>query len=469
VSLVAEDGERENFHRSVRALPAACGHAGRITCRYDIAGHSLNSRLCRVPAVAMQQSQFVVGPMTDSDLRRAITGPADAAGLYLESSLTDTILGDLRAAGTDTAAGVLPLLSQAMLLTWENRDGDRLTSRGYGESGGISRAIEISADAVYDDLPAPDQVVAREILRNMTTTSRDARLSRRPVTRTGLYALPGVAQSQVDGILEKFAAKRLIVLNEGTAEIAHDALLTAWPRLDSWLDEDQASWRQHSQLADDAEEWSHVRRPDFLYRGIQLTDIQRATSTWAANPDRCPALTVTEREFLQASERADGRRNLQRLAAVAAVVILLLASLAGAVAATVAANNANHQRNVADYQRKLAASDELAAESEQLDATDFAAAAQLAAASWEVLPTAQARGSMLELVAQKGIATFDAHDGPGPFPDSSGVNAVAFNRDGSILATAATAGRCSCGTWPRTSRSAGRSLPATALTPPHRA
>jgi hypothetical protein len=50
VSLVAEDGERENFHRSVRALPAARGHAGRITRRYDIAGHTLNSRLCRVPA-----------------------------------------------------------------------------------------------------------------------------------------------------------------------------------------------------------------------------------------------------------------------------------------------------------------------------------------------------------------------------------------------------------------------------------
>ena len=52
VSLVAEDGERENFHRSVRALPAAPGHAGHITCRYDIAGHNVNSRLCRVPAGA---------------------------------------------------------------------------------------------------------------------------------------------------------------------------------------------------------------------------------------------------------------------------------------------------------------------------------------------------------------------------------------------------------------------------------
>jgi len=39
----------ENFHRSARAPSAARGHAGRITCRYDIAGQALNSRLCRVP------------------------------------------------------------------------------------------------------------------------------------------------------------------------------------------------------------------------------------------------------------------------------------------------------------------------------------------------------------------------------------------------------------------------------------
>jgi WD40 repeat protein len=390
-------------------------------------------------AVAMQESQFVVGPMTDSDLRLAITGPADAAGLRLEPSLTETVLGDLRAAGTDTAAGVLPLLSQAMLLTWENRDGNRLTSHGYGQSGGISRAIEISADAVYDGLPASSQVLAREILRDMTAASRDARLSRRPVTTAALYALPGVGQSQADEILEKFAAKRLIVLNEGTAEIAHDALLTAWPRLRGWLEEDQASWSLHSQLADDVEEWSHGRQPDFLYRGIQLAGFQRATSTWAADPDRYPALTATEREFLQASERADNRRIRQRWAAVAALVILLLASLTGAGLATAAARSANNQANLAAYQRNLAASDELAAESEQRDGTDPATAAQLAAASWEVLRTAQARVSMLEVLAQGEIATLDADTDP--VSGSISVNAIAFNRDGSILATAGVDGK----------------------------
>jgi hypothetical protein len=35
VSPVAGNGERENFHRPARVLPATSRHAGRITCRYD--------------------------------------------------------------------------------------------------------------------------------------------------------------------------------------------------------------------------------------------------------------------------------------------------------------------------------------------------------------------------------------------------------------------------------------------------
>jgi hypothetical protein len=73
VSLGAGDGERENFHRSARALPATSRHAGNITSRYDTAGHSLNSRLCRVPgnlgtekdnfgwSVAISDSTAVIG------------------------------------------------------------------------------------------------------------------------------------------------------------------------------------------------------------------------------------------------------------------------------------------------------------------------------------------------------------------------------------------------------------------------
>jgi hypothetical protein len=225
---------------------------------------------------ALQDGQFVVGPMTESELRVAITGPAEAAGLGIDPALTDTILGDLRAAGADRSAGVLPLLSQAMALTWEQREGDRLTSHGYAQAGGVSSAVQTGADRAYGALPSGQQVIAREVMRSMTVASRDGGLARRPVTREDLYAgLPGADRSDIDAVLDAFAAERLTVLDGDRAQLSHDVLLRAWPRLRGWLEEDQASWIVHGQLADAAAAWhdSHDD-PSFLYRGAQLTTLQ---------------------------------------------------------------------------------------------------------------------------------------------------------------------------------------------------
>jgi hypothetical protein len=262
----------------------------------------------------LQEGQFVVGPMTETDLRLAITGPAEAAGLRIDPALTDTIVSDLRSAVGDEAAGVLPLLSQAMLLTWENREGDRLTSRGYGRGGGVGHAVQTSADTVYNQLPATQRTLAREVLQSMTVASRDGRLTRRPVTRADLYAMCRDAdRSQVDAVLEAFAAKRLMVLNDGTAQIAHDALLAAWPKLRGWLETDQASWILYGQLTDDTAAWHDSNHdPSFLYRGTQLATVQQAVGRWSADPGRYPALTSAQRDFLRAGKRAATRSARQR-------------------------------------------------------------------------------------------------------------------------------------------------------------
>jgi hypothetical protein len=110
--------------------------------------------------------------MTESELRVAITGPAGAAGLHIDPALTDTILGDLQVAGAARSAGVLPLLSQAMALTWEHREGDRLTSRGYAQAGGVSHAVQTAADRAYDALPTGQQAIARDVLRWLMSLPR---------------------------------------------------------------------------------------------------------------------------------------------------------------------------------------------------------------------------------------------------------------------------------------------------------
>ena len=76
-------------------------------------------------ARAVAEDQILLGPMTDDELRRAVTEPARLAGLRLEPGLVDLALGDV--AGEP---GALPLLSHALRATWERRERAHADDRG---------------------------------------------------------------------------------------------------------------------------------------------------------------------------------------------------------------------------------------------------------------------------------------------------------------------------------------------------
>ena len=376
---------------------------------------------------ALQDGQFVVGPMTESELRVAITGPAEAAGLRIDPGLTDTILGDLRVAGGDRTAGVLPLLSQAMALTWEQREGDRLTSHGYAQTGGVSHAVQTGADRVYAALPPARQAITREVLRSMTVASRDGTLARRPVTREDLYAgLPGTARADIDAVLDAFAAERLAVLDDTRAQLSHDVLLRDWPRLRGWLEEDQASWILHGQLADAAAAWHDSRDdPSFLYHGTQLAALEQAVTRWSANPARYPALTGTQRGFLQASEQASARSSRRRRTGFA--MLALLTALAVAASAF-----AFYQRAAAVGQRDQAIYNQVVAEALQFDTSDTTLATQLTLAAYRLQPTQDLASRLL-----------DSENTPLSPPLAAGagsVNSVAFSPGEHTLASGSANG-----------------------------
>jgi WD40 repeat protein/transcriptional regulator with XRE-family HTH domain len=341
-------------------------------------------RCAAVPELvgALQDRHFVVGPMTESELRVAITGPAEAAGLRIDPALTDTILGDLRVAGGDRSAGVLPLLSQAMALTWEQRESGRLTSRAYARAGGVSHAVQTGADRVYGALSARHQAIAREVLRSLTVASRDGGLARRPVTRDDLYAgLPGAARADIDAVLDAFAAERLIVLDEHTAQLSHDVLLREWPRLREWLEEDQASWIMYGQLADAAAAWHDSQQdPSFLYRGTQLAALQQAVTRWSANPARSPARTGTQRAFVQASDRGAARSSRRRRSGFAVLALLTVVAVAASAVAF-------YQRTALVRQRDQAVYNQVLAEALQFGTSDTSLAAQLTLAAYRLHPT----------------------------------------------------------------------------------
>jgi WD40 repeat protein len=382
---------------------------------------------------AMQHDHIVVAPMTDADLRQVITGPAEASGLTVEPDLVETILADLRSAadGGPAGPGVLPLLSQALMLTWERRDGAQLTRRGYADAGnqaGIARAIEVTAETAYRGLTEDQQAIAREAFRRMTAMGPDRRPVRRAATSRELHSgRPKSEWPEVDAVVEAFARRRLLVLDTDRADIAHDVLLQAWPRLRGWLEEDETSMILYGQLAEDTARWrSSEGDRALLYRGVQLTATLQAARVWDADPGRYPALSTSEADFLRASGRALARGRWGRRALAGLLAVLVIAALAGA---GIAVKNA---RTSAARQSTTNASQRLAAQSAALDAADPVTAALLAGAAWRLDPTAQARYSLLQSLAQpvRGVLT----------ASSGVVTALAYSPDGTTLAAGYSGG-----------------------------
>jgi WD40 repeat protein len=381
----------------------------------------------------MQDDQIVVGPMTDADLRRVIAGPAEAGGLAVEPGLVDTVLADLRSAadGDRGGAGILPLLSQAMMATWEHRDGDRLTRRGYEDAGnqaGIARAIEVTAEAAYRGLSEGRQAIARDVFRRMTAMGPGRRPVRRAATSNELRSgRPKSEWPEVDAALEAFARSHLLVLDADRAEIAHDVLLQAWPRLRGWLEEDETSMILYGQLAEDTARWrSSGGDRALLYRGVQLAATRQAARVWEADPGRYPALNASEAEFLRASGRAMTRGRWRRRALAGLLAVLVIAALAGA---GIAVKNA---RTSAARQSTANVSQRLAAQSTALDASDPVTAALLAGAAWRLAPTAQARYSLLQSLAQPVRGVLTAYSGV--------VTTLAYSPDGTTLAAGYSGG-----------------------------
>jgi len=365
----------------------------------------------------LEHGQFRVRPMIESELRRAITGPAAVAGLDIDPGLTETIISELHAQRGRDTSGVLPFLSEAMRLTWENREVNRLTSKGYARTGGVARAVQTSADDAYQQLTSEQQAHARKLLLSMTIASPYGWFLRRAVTRDELYsACQDAERAEVDAILDTFDRKHLIVLDDGAAQLAHDALLDGWPKLRGWLGQDQAALIQYHQVRDAAAHWRYNNQDNsFLYRGARLTAALKAANRWAAET-RFPDTTPEMRAFLHAGIR--DRRAKRSLLTLGVSLVLV------AVIAIINIANRNISR-----ERNIAASEQLAALSQQFDVTDPAYAAQLAASAWRDAPTALARASMLNVLAQPLRATLAA-SGSG-----TGIGGpVAFSSDGKILA-----------------------------------
>jgi len=261
-----------------------------ITLRADFYAHCANYGQLRK---TLSQNQEYIGAMDTDELRRAIEEPALNGNWELEPGLVDVLLRDV-----GQEPGALPLLSHALMETWQRRRGRTMTLGGYTSSGGVHGAIAETAEAVYlDQLTNKQQSIARRIFLRLTEIGDDTSVvdTRRRATIDELILNPEETTS-TRAVLKALADARLIITDENSVEVAHEALIREWPTLRDWLEQDREGLRLHRRLTDTAHEWEMLERDDgVLYRGAQLAQARE----WAeSNPN---ALSANENEFLNAS------------------------------------------------------------------------------------------------------------------------------------------------------------------------
>ncbi len=365
---------------------------------------------------------FTVGPMSEAEVRLAVTGPAAEAGLAVEPALVDAVVAELRdGAGGGLGSAVLPLMSQAMAATWQYREGSQLTQRGYRRAGGVADAVNRSAQAAYDTLTGPQKDAARQVFTQLTVITPDGQFARRRCGRADLRSPGSPMAAGIDTVIDIFAAQRLLVLGQDSIEISHDTLLQAWKQLRDWLGDDQLDRALYSQIITDADMWDgNGRDSSYLYRSGRLAAIDTATSRWQDAPTRYPPLPATAQAFLDAAHHAARRSTRRRRGAVA--ILALLTALAVA-----ASGFAFSQRAAAVRQRDQASYNQVVAEALQFGTGDTRLAAQLNLAAYRIQPTQD--------LASRLVSTENT-----PLPSVTAAAAgfiasVAFSPDGHTMAS----------------------------------
>jgi WD40 repeat protein/DNA-binding SARP family transcriptional activator/class 3 adenylate cyclase len=364
-TLTTDERERELFLEALRVAAADPESRLRVivTLRADFYDRPLTYP--RFGELLAERTE-AVPPLTPDELEQAIRGPAERVGVRPEPGLVAEMIADIA-----HQPGALPLLQYALTELFERRDEDRLTLTAYQELGGITGALSARAERIYEAIDQKGRGATKQTFLRLVTLGEGRQDTRRRVARSELDAFE-VEREAIDVVVDTFGHHRLLTFDrepstrEPTVEIAHEALLSAWGRLRTWIDDAREDLRQERGLARAAAEWrGSDGDKSFLVRGARLEQLE----TWAATTDL--AIGGSERAYLKASvdqrerEREEeerrrehearierrSTRRLRGLVAVFAAAALIAGSL------TVVATN---QSGRAEREARIAKARELA-------------------------------------------------------------------------------------------------------------
>ena len=407
----------------------------------------------------IQARTQVVLPLTTEELERTITGPAKQVGLEVDTDLVAAIIADVR-----EEPGVLPLLQYALTEVFAKRTGNHLNLEAYQASGGVLGALARRAEEVYQELPADQQAIAEQIFLRLVNLGEGTEDTRRRVRYSELSTLVNSTET-LQTVLDAFGKYRLLTFDrdystrEPTIEVAHEALIREWRRLQEWLDNNRNDIRLQRMLDLAATDWQSAKMDNsYLLSGTRLAQF----AEWAETSSI--ALSQRESVFLQASlaeQRRQAKLDAQRQAEQLVleqrarqrlqwiVGILVIASVIGlglTVAVFQQSQTADRERDKAEEARDLAISAQATSDATAKEAKSLALSTQaqqvfnrgnttlalqlaLEATDIENSPP-EVYETLFEVAYSAGMRYLkNAHDGP--------VTTVVISADGTLVLTGA--------------------------------
>ena len=375
-----------------------------------------------------RRARFMLGRMSDEGLHNIVAEPLRLAGIAGgdREALAGEVLRDV-----GERPGDLALVQMALTETWHARHqhSDDLL-RAYADVGRVEGALAQAAEHVRTRLPDDEQRVLFDSILLRLVRLGDTGGATRRIAGRGEF---NDARWSLVQELASNEGKRLVLVGGGTehptVEIAHEALVTAWPYFQNLLQAAADDKRAFDALIPRAQAWGVEKDPGARTKRLATgADLE----LFAALRGRRPTwLSDDEDWFINASvrgRRARRRRKKWQFRAACGIAIL----------AGIFYFEAKYQKRIAEEQTQAA----LANESRALTAISevagshhrYADALKLAVAAWPRSPSGGRPKLRATIRALGTVQRLQMQTIP-PLHHEDGVLGAQFNGDESRILT----------------------------------
>lgn len=257
----------------------------------------------------IRQHTEVITPLTVEELEQVIIKPAEQVGVQLDPALVAAIISDV-----NEQPGALPLLQYTLTELFEQREQNILTLEAYQTNGSVFGALANRAEEIYNNLDPTQKQFTRQLFLRLVTLGEGTEDTRRRVEHNELFSTK-VSNHALQHVLDIFGQHRLLTFDHDpstripTVEIAHEALISTWDRLRTWINLSRDDLRLHRRLTTISTEWANAENDaSFLATGARLEQVEN----WLASTNIL--LNENEMNFINASiaQRKQQKREIEQ-------------------------------------------------------------------------------------------------------------------------------------------------------------